>query len=281
MAKRRSRKPAPKAPPKRPKGKYTAPGKVVRANLKPPAGSYDPSLDAARRASTRGLGDLIDDTSQGNEWSASDFVQTQQDIQRQKGELNQDVGTQRSGVELGYQRNLADLLRQRQYTTQDYQAGITNLNRTFGQLANTQGQAGNQRGLAGGFAAQAARKRAANQAIERAPMDTNFQRALNQSNVSQHRLGQDRGTSLADLTRQQTRGLAGLDRQGGQVGRQYLRDAITRSNTLTRAGREDTAFGLDTNLQKVYQATQANWDPYYRSPKPKARKPRGKAARSY
>jgi hypothetical protein len=43
-----------------------------------------------------------------------------------------------------------------------------------------------------------------------------------------------------------------------------------RATQLTRAQREDTAFGLDTGAEKMFQATQSGWIP----PEP-PKKPRG------
>jgi hypothetical protein len=129
---------------------------------RPPAGTYDPALDAARRAATRGYGDV--------------------------------------------------------------------------KQANVSGVIG------GGALMEAATKRQANQAIEQAPLDTSYARA-----------GQDRDLSIQRL---------GVGFQRGET---------DRGTALSRAGREDRAFGLDTAAEKMYQATQSGWVPPAK--KPPAKKP--------
>jgi hypothetical protein len=238
--------------------KHNGKSKTYQPLLHPPPGSYDPALDAALRASKRGLGDVQFDTETNRERSASDYITALGDIGRQKDELRQDTATQRGDVEQGYQRNLGDLLQQRGYTQQDYQSSIDALNRNYAQLGDAQRQAGNARGLLdGGYQAQAARKRAANQAIEKAPMDTAFSRALAASQTGEQRLGEDRSTTLRDLVTQSTRGRQALNRQGGLDSQQYQRGSQDLTTQLTRANRENTAFGLDTGSQKLYQALQS------------------------
>jgi hypothetical protein len=241
--------------------------------IRPPTGTYDPTLDAQERASQRGLGDLVEDIGAKAGTQAvraqSDLITQTQDLARQRAEMAGDAAQQRTQIGQSYSRNLSDLLQARGYTTQDYKTGLENLQRSYQQLGDTQAQAGNQRGLAGGFTAQAARKRAANQAIDKAPIDTNFQRAMTESRTAQTRLAQDEQSSLGDLLKQSYRSSQAIDRAGGQLSQGYTRGTQDRATQLERARRENTAFGLDVAAQRRYQAGSAGWSPPKAKPKVK------------
>jgi hypothetical protein len=135
---------------------------------KPPAGSYDPALDAQRAAAQRGLGDLT-----------------------------QDVETAGTRANVDYGRS-TELLKQ-----------------AYGRLGVRQEeQAATSGVIDGGALLQAAAKRAANESTEQTGLDLGYQR-------------------------------------GG----------IDRTTQLTRARRENTAFGLDTDAQIAFQASQAGYVP--------------------
>jgi hypothetical protein len=46
-----------------------------------------------------------------------------------------------------------------------------------------------------------------------------------------------------------------------RLGVGFQRGETDRGTALSRAGREDRAFGLDTAAQRLYQATQSGWVP--------------------
>jgi hypothetical protein len=216
-----------------------------------PPGSYDPNLDAQLRASGRGLKDLIGigtspDTYGGDigkalERGDIDYTQAQQ-------YADQDYATGQQRTEQGYQRNLSDLLTARERGGQDYQGNIGTLQRNYGNLATSQAQAQRKAGVfpAGGAIAQAARKRSANLQIERAPIDTAYQRAVTDSQQSEQRLGEDKANTLSDL-------LSGYTRQKGQLGTGQLRSVFDLGEQATRAQREANAFGQDTQTAKAAQ----------------------------
>jgi hypothetical protein len=117
------------------------------------------------------------------------------------------------------------------------------LSRNYAQLQNRQAQGHARAGVMGGGAVlQAAAKRAANQAIEQAPIDTSYSR-----------FQQDNESALGQLALQ----MAPPDASNPLGGRQF-QDLTTG---LTRAQREGTQFGLDTSAEKAYQASGAGWDP--------------------
>jgi hypothetical protein len=171
---------------------------------RPPAGSYDPSLDAAREAAERGYGDL------------------RQDIETAGTRADVDYGLGRESVGRGFGRY-----------EEDYRRNTDMLKQSFQRLAARQGENMNQMGvLNGGAALEAAAKRAANQAQEQRQLDTGYNRAV-----------EDRDLAY------------------GQLDLGYQRGGIDRTRQLERAGRENTAFGLDTGAQIAFQAAQSGWVP--------------------
>jgi hypothetical protein len=209
---------------------FRGPGRTVTLD-RPPPGSYDPDLDAQERAAQRGYGNTIEDVGRARERAATDFGLNVGDTQRQYGE------------------NLSDLIKQRTEGTQDYNTNLQTIARNFSQLGNVQAQRGRQAGLAGGFALQAERKRATNQAIERAPVDLGFRRFIEGSNLAEQRLG------------------AARDRSVGQLGLGYGRGSEDLGTTQTRAGTELNAY-----LQDLSAARQAQYGgplPTVKMPGPK------------
>jgi hypothetical protein len=161
---------------------------------KPPPGYYDPALDAAERASGRGLGDLRLDTDTANARASTGYLTTQQrageDYETFTGRLGQDHATQ---------------------------TGL--LARRFRQLGQAQAGAAVSQGVAGSGGGTFAAARAArqeNQGLEQSVLDT----------------GRDRG--LADALRARGRLLddAGTDYQYGVSDRSLGLERAERENTL-------------------------------------------------
>jgi hypothetical protein len=124
---------------------------------------------------------------------------------------------------------------------------------------------------------QGARKREANQAIDRAPIDTSFQRFTSGSQLAEQRLGEDKTNTLADLLRGIDRSRQDLSTAGQQLDLGYGRQNQDWDTQLTRAGREAGQFGIDTAAARSAQATQMGWKPgTLTTTPPKKRKPRVK-----
>lgn len=148
--------------------------------LRPPAGKYDPQLDAAERAANRGLGDLTMDTDRSRERMNSDYLLSRQSAIRQRDE------------------GLADLLRQR---------GTVDLN--YQRMGGRQAQSFNQAGVAGGAFAQAAAKRATNKTADLVPIGINetrlkesTDRRLGELATSLRRSSEDLGQTLTRAQRE-------------------------------------------------------------------------------
>jgi hypothetical protein len=180
----------------------------------PPTGSYDPALDAQLGAANRGLFD------QG------------QDTQTQRERLGTDYNLQRG-----------DLITAEDRATQDHQRALDMLTRNYSQLANRQAQGQARAGVMGGGAVlQAAAKRAANRALEQAPIDTAYSRFTADNQSAQGRLALQMAPPDA----------------GNPLGGRAFQDLNTG---FTRAQREGSQFGLDTAAEKAYQASGAGWEP--------------------
>lgn len=236
-------KPKPKPPPKI----Y----KTVGGKPYVPPSTYDPNLDAQLRASARGLKDLIGvgkspDTYGGDIGKALERGSDDYTLAKQAADLDYATGQQRT--EQGYQRNLSDLLTARERGGQDYTSNIGTLQRNYGNLATSQAQAQRKAGVlpGGGAIAQAARKRDANLQIERAPIDTAYQRAVTDSQQTEQRLGEDKASTLSDL-------LTGHIRQTGQLRTGQIRSVEDLGTQAERAQREANAFGQDTQTAKAAQ----------------------------
>jgi hypothetical protein len=216
-----------------------------------PPSSYDPNLDAQLRASGRGLKDLIGTGKSPNTYGGDIGKALERgdiDYTLVRGATDQDYATGQARTEQGYQRNLSDLLTARERGGQDYQSNIGTLQRNYANLATSQAQAQRKAGAlpGGGVIAQAARKRDANQQIERAPIDTAYQRAVSDSQLGEQRLGQDRQNTLSDL-------LTNHERQTGQLERTQTRSVEDLATQATRAQREANFFGQDTQTAKAAQ----------------------------
>lgn len=224
----------------------------------PPAGSYDPALDAQLAAARRGLSDLQGQIGTQNARDATDYAAQVSRLQEQQGWNSADLSQQLA-------RGQADLGTARTRGTEDYNQNLATLTRNYQQLGNRQLQGAAGAGvLRGGALLQAAAKRSSNQAIERQPLDTNYNRFLADNTQSGQRLAEDYNT-------QSGRNQANLGYQLGQLaltssppdannplgGRSYQ----DRTTQLTAAQREQAFFGQDVTAAKAYQAAGAGWDP--------------------
>ena len=189
----------------------------------PPPGSYDPTIDANYAAAARGFGDLRQDTERGNTRSAND--------------LSLGVG----GVQQQRDWSLSDNMRSRTRSQEDHGTATANLGRQYGNLARSQGQQAQQAGAVGGGAlAQALLKRTANQGREQQGLDTSLSRTLADLSQSDQRIQQSADNRIGAMTLDYGRGVE--DRNQVQV---------------PRAQRELTQFGIDSERQRSFQASNA------------------------
>ena len=149
----------------------------------PSQGSYNPDLDAAERAATRGLGQLRQDTELGLARAGQDYTFGREDLNR--------------GLSRG---------------EEDYRTNTQALQRSFNILAGRQQENANAAGvLRGGAMLQAAAKRKENQGIQQGGLDTSIgrlrqdtQTGLGRLDVGYNRQVSDFGTAQQRATDENT-----------------------------------------------------------------------------
>jgi hypothetical protein len=197
-----------------------------RYATRPPSGFYDPALDQQLAAAGRGLKDLRQDTEKYGARASDDLS----------------IATNRTNQQAGY--SLSDLARNQGRETQDYWTARQSLARNYGNQASSQLQAGNSAGLlSGGFLAQAARKRAANQQLDVTALGTTNRRRL-----------QDEATAKGRI-------VTARDQHLGDLNLNYLRGTEDRGTNLTMATREFRNYGVDVGETRFYEARNAGWTP--------------------
>lgn len=224
----------------------------------PPAGSYDPSLDAQLAAARRGLTDL---QSQIGTQQARDVT----DYAAAMGQQGASYGRAQAGLLQSYEDRKADLQLQRNRTQEDYTWSNSLRNRQFNILGRNQMQAANAAGvLRGGALLQAAARRAENQGIQQRAADTTYGRQIGDIDTAYGRAGRDyeqqQAAMAEDFSNRQGQlalDYAPPDANNPLGGRRYQ----DRTTQLTQAQREFAFFGQDTQAAKAFQASGSGWDP--------------------
>ncbi len=196
------------------------------------------------------------------------------------------TGYYRGGQDLdtGYGRDIFDIDKAGSRAQEDFQRNVAALTKGYGNLAASQKAGANQRGVLGGtLMLQSAAKRLGNQAVDQEGLDvgldrttadlgTTRERTTEDYGINKGRLGEDfqqgmtrstedLDTELTGIGRGLRRGGEDLDFSQAQLGEGYTRGGQDREQAELRAEREATQFGLDTDGQKVLQASQNNWNP--------------------
>lgn len=224
------------------------------AETRPPPGTYDPSLDAQLAASGRGFSDLGQDYTVNKGRAQDDFLTGQGELQKALSQHLADLTSSRD-------RQHADYLTAKDQASQDYGTSLGNLQRSYDIRGGVQGEQAAARGVSGGGALQQALdKRMANQAIDKAPIDTGFQRFNAQADQGEQRAQQDFNTLAGDNGRLREDFAAQIGKLGLGLDRSYG-DQGDATIALARGGRENTQFGTDIAAQRWYQAAQAGYDP--------------------
>lgn len=231
-----------------------------RLPSEPPPGTYDPTIDATQRQNQRGYDDLLQDFAIGKQRGQSDLDIALGNLGTDKTNALEDLTTSRD-------RNLADLITGRTRAGEDHTAALGTLAHNYDVLANKQGQQARQAQVESkGILAQALAKRAANQARDQAPIDTAYARQMQDSALSESRLGEDftRGTARTEqgATSQSDALKLAFDRAYGPGGENAVR--------ISRAGRDLVAGNLDLSNMRWFQAAQMGYSPTI--PKKKTKK---------
>jgi hypothetical protein len=252
--------------------------------ISPPPGTYDPALDAAERASRRGLEDYRQDTDRGLERGATDYGLTRGDQKRQRKYANEDYKTSKQSLhrnrERGLQsitqsreRGLQSIMQSRQRAGQDRDTSMQDIRRNYQNLGEQQEAGAYNAGIFGGGAlAQSLAKRTANQQLEQAPVQRSYKRFREDSSQQENYLNVDSSqqenylnvdfkNDKDALKRSRDRARKGFASQAGQTGLTYQRSLEDSGTGLTRAEREGQYFSADTSEARFNQAKQAGWTP--------------------
>lgn len=228
---------------------------LIGGYTQPPALTYDPAIEAERRAAGRGLEDIEVDLAAKEHFATRDLSQALRDIRtrtsRSRGDLQRSfargqrrIGEQESDVRLKGER-----------ANQDFDTQIANIGRQFSQLGQRQRESSNAAGVLGGgteAAAQVARSR--NQGFAEAPIHQARDRvgedlatALRRLSVADNELALDRDRELTELHSDRDR-----ERRLGR--REFGREMFGMEHELERARREKTFTDIDSVLQQIYEA---------------------------
>lgn len=223
----------------------------------PPEMSFDPAIEAERRAGRRGLHDIQQDIRIEGRRDKQDLSQALRDIRTKRKRGFQDLSTDyaRGQQKLGFQQHDANLRAQR--AREDFGTQLANLTRQFSVLGRRQAQAANAAGtLEGGTLAAAAQARQGNfeigkQQIDvaRARTEQDLASALARIGIARHQLRQDTG-------RERTRLTADTHRDQRLSVQDFRRGKKDRYLKGQRAVREQKISDLDLLKQEIYQARQ-------------------------
>lgn len=240
-------------------------GLLPEQPFRAPLGSYDPGLDAAERASGRGLIQLITDLGDARDRAAAQYGWGQEDITRGRDEALGDLDSrnQRFGRDLGTarQRGGEDYTTGKTRLSEDFQSSLASLARNYQRLGNSQRQGATAAGVqAGGALRQAARKRAENQAWDRKPIDTGFARGNQDLDTGWNRQQQDWNTRESDWNTdyQTDRGRItdGATRNSARLTATAGWDDRDRFKQEWRAQGEHANFQHDTQEARIGQVQQ-------------------------
>lgn len=247
----------------------------------PPAGTFDPGLEAQVRAAERGLLDLIEKTRLEGRRESHDtrearillerkVRQGRSDIDRNRGYAIKDAGTQREGLGVNFARDLQDLAIAKQRGEEDYQKALTDMQHRYARIGAEQSQASVSQGTDSvGVEAASAAVRGANQSADKSEVDTAHRRAEEALALEDARTREDLARRLGLVDEGLGRELTGYGVQAHRLGldqrtqrnRLHLeaaRNRLDRRTNLSHAKREYGIYATDVAQQAYYQAHQLN-----------------------
>lgn len=222
-----------------------------RTATAPPPGTYDPTYLAQIRQGQRAYDDYQQDYGVGKTRAEDDYLSAISELTTGRDQNLQDLETGRG-------RNLSDLLRSRTRATEDFGLATSDIARRYQQLGDKQMQSARRANVEGpGILRQSLEARQANQGRDQAGLGRNLARFMEDSQLSESRLGEDftRQSSRvgADTSRQADRLSLALERAYGVGGDQTI--------GLARAGRNQEALRQDLTGQMWYDAVRNGYAP--------------------
>jgi hypothetical protein len=246
-------------------------------DVSPPFLTYDPGLQAQRRAAQRGLEDTESDVKTKRHFAHKDLTEALRDVRvssqrgRQKittagARGREDIGrsSQRSEAKFGLREG--DVRKRAQRANEDFDTQLKELSRRFATLGRSQGEAASAAGVADqGTLRASASVRQQNKRIAEAPIGVARRRtgedladSLARINTERGWLGEDTGREQGRLGQDEARELGELGedvgRERGQARRQYGREGFELKRERERARREANISNVDLLAQEIYQA---------------------------
>jgi hypothetical protein len=221
----------------------------------PPYLSFDPAIEAERRAAQRSLEDIAQDTRIGARRTRQDFRTTRGDIRTDFRRFRGDTrrGERRELQQLGYQR--ADVAKEGRRGQRDFNLRLSALTRHFTQLQGQHLQQANAYGsLDSGTMAASNAARAQNYAIERRPIDIGKARLRQDTLTSFQRIATARHQTQADADRDVRRAREDKKHDVRLVKQDYRRTIKDLHIKLNRAIREQRIGDIDLIKQEIYAA---------------------------
>lgn len=240
-------------PPRSPRPK---PGRVTAGGyIQPPFLTYDPGIEAQRRAAQRGLEDTTQNVKTEGHFAHTDLAQALRDLGTENARKRQDISlsAQRGERKLGYQEQ--DVQTRGARANQDFGTQLANISRQFSQLGQRQTQSANAAGvLDAGTQAASAAARGQNQQLAEAPIHTaqarsqeDLAEALRRLGTARGELGEDTASSLGRLGEDTSRSRMLAKREAGRKGFELKRKE-------GRAKREGAISNVDLLQQEMFQA---------------------------
>lgn len=224
----------------------------------PPYLSFDPAIEAERRAAQRGLTDIAQDTRIAGRRAAQDFRTTRRDLRidlrRGLSDFRRDLN--RGRQDIGFQRQ--DTRREARRGRQDFRLQLGAINRHFSQLAGQQVQQANLQGvLDSGTMSAAAVARARNKAIAQQPIKIGLQRLAQDTRTTMGRLGIQEQRLEKDIDVGRSRLRKDIKHDKRLAKQDYRRTIKDLHNKLARAIREQRIGDIDLIKEEIFAARRS------------------------
>lgn len=225
----------------------------------PPYLTYDPGLDAQRRALQRGVEQAEQDFETQRRIDRQDYKQTKKDIKRDAKRGRQDIRTDLRRGRVGYQQKREDIERSRRRGEQDFQQRLGTMFLRYGIKARVQSQSANAQGVAdAGTLGASNAARAANLARDKGVLDLAHSRQQQDLGTALARTNLAQSQFVSDIQRSKTRLGQDTKRSKKLAGRDFRRARRAARRELVRAQLEAAIGQTDITQQMIYQAQQTN-----------------------
>jgi len=223
--------------------------------VSPPSMTYDPALDAQRRAAQRGLEDTEADVKTKEHYAEKDLALALKGIRVNTTRKRQDTNRsyQRGVTKLGHQEE--DTNRDASRQQQDFTTKLADIGRQFAELGQRQSEGANAAGVNdAGTAAASAAARDRNEGFAKAPIITAQGRLHEDLMTALDRIAESRGYLEGDHSQALGRLNQDRDINRREAHRETGRTLFGLDREQERARREGAIADTDLLEQEIYQA---------------------------